>query len=173
MMDSKEISALIRLLDDTDAEVFEHIEGRLLSLGREVIPLLEDAWSHSFDALLQERLERIIHKIQFDTLAGELKAWKEADPLDKSSSKSLIAKHLFQGAVIIAKYQYPDLDQEKLWSQIEQIRKDVWIELNDNLTALEAVRVLNHIFFDIHGFSGNTTNYHAPQNSFINIVLEG
>ena len=24
----------------------------------------------------------------------------------------------------------------------------------------------------MHGFRGNTTNYHAPQNSFINIVLE-
>jgi regulator of sirC expression with transglutaminase-like and TPR domain len=35
------------------------------------------------------------------------------------------------------------------------------------------VKVLNHILFDIHGFSGNTSNYHAPQNSYINNVLEG
>ena len=37
---------------------------------------------------------------------------------------------------------------------------------------MEKVRVLNHIIFDVHGFSGNTANFHAPQNSYINNVLE-
>jgi regulator of sirC expression with transglutaminase-like and TPR domain len=44
--------------------------------------------------------------------------------------------------------------------------------LNSNLTALEKVKVINHIIFEVHGFSGNTTNFHAPQNSYINNVLE-
>ncbi len=44
--------------------------------------------------------------------------------------------------------------------------------MNPNLTALEKVRVLNHIIFEVHGFSGNTTNFHAPQNSYINNVLD-
>ena len=44
--------------------------------------------------------------------------------------------------------------------------------MNDDLTAIEKVKVLNHILFEVHQFSGNITNYHAPQNSFINNVLE-
>ena len=31
---------------------------------------------------------------------------------------------------------------------------------------------MNHIIFEIHGYSGNTANFHAPQNSYINNVLE-
>jgi regulator of sirC expression with transglutaminase-like and TPR domain len=33
--------------------------------------------------------------------------------------------------------------------------------------------VFNHIFFQVHGYRGNKRNYHAPQNSYINEVLEG
>ena len=32
--------------------------------------------------------------------------------------------------------------------------------------------VFNHIFYNIHGFSGNTTSHQDPQNSYINQVLE-
>ncbi|MEW6470151.1 MAG: transglutaminase-like domain-containing protein [Bacteroidota bacterium] len=160
-MDKKEISALISLLDDPDERVFEQIKDKLLSIGQEVIPVLETAWENSFDSLIQQRIENIIHKIQFGKILDELKLW--ANPLNQK---------LIDGAILIARYQYPDLDDKKILKQIEQIKQDVWLELNNNLTALEKVRVINHIIFDIHGFSGNTMNYHAPQNSYINTVLE-
>ncbi|MCE3259553.1 MAG: hypothetical protein K0S12_1194, partial [Bacteroidetes bacterium] len=51
-------------------------------------------------------------------------------------------------------------------------KQDVWLEIHDDLTGLEKVKIINHILFEIHQFSGNITNYHAPQNSFINVVLE-
>lgn len=159
-MNEKEIYALIKLLDDTDVEVFEHIETRLISYGRDVIPFLENAWSQSFEVLLQERIENIIHKIQFDKLCADLSDWTTE------------SGNLLKGAILIAKYQYPDLDESKLRLEIEQIKRDVWLELNDNLTAIEQVKILNDIFFSIYGFSGNTTNFHAPQNSFIHLVIE-
>jgi regulator of sirC expression with transglutaminase-like and TPR domain len=77
-----------------------------------------------------------------------------------------------EGAILIAKYQYPDLDEERIINKIEVIKRDIWLELNPNLTALEKVRVMNHIIFEIHGYSGNTANFHAPQNSYLNNVLE-
>jgi regulator of sirC expression with transglutaminase-like and TPR domain len=160
-MDLNEINALIRLLDDTDQEVYAHIEGKLVSYGKEVIPFLENAWGYSFDAILQQRIIDIIHKIQFDHLRADLAQWA------KSPDQNLLT-----GAMLMARYQYPDLDEESIRQQIDKIRKDVWLELNDNLTALERVRVLNHIFFEVYNFSGNASNYHAPQNSFINVVLE-
>ncbi len=160
-MNEKEMNALIRLLDDSDNEIFSLVRERLVSLGKPAIPFLENTWGRSFDAMLQGRIETIIHQIQFHSLQEELAAWKREGTHD-----------LLKGALLIAKYQYPDLDEEKVRLQLEQIRKDVWLELNDSLTALEIVRVMNHIIFDVHGFSGNTANYHAPQNSYINIVLE-
>jgi hypothetical protein len=160
-MDKKELNALISLLDDPDQDVFENIRNKLLSLGQEVIPVLEDAWEHSFDTVIQNRIENIIHKIQFEKIAEKLREWSKPEN-----------QNLLDGALLVARYQYPDLNEEKIRKHLDQIKQDVWLELNDNLTALEKVKVINHIFFDVHNFSGNTTNYHAPQNSYINNVLE-
>ena len=51
--------------------------------------------------------------------------------------------------------------EKKLTNHIKQIVQDVWLELNDNLTALEKVKVLNRIIFDVHGFYGNTKNINS------------
>ena len=152
---------MISLLDDSDQEVYRHIEDRLISMGREVIPMLEDAWSNAFDAVLQQRIENIVHKIQFETLLEDMKLWIHAGDHD-----------LLAGAILVARYQYPDLDEEKIYTTITQIRKEIWLELNESLTSLESVNIINHVLFNRYGFSGNTANYHAPQNSYINCVLE-
>lgn len=160
-MNKTELKALISLLDDPDEEIYGMVQSKFLSIGADVIPDLEDAWENSFDTVIQSRIENIIHKIQFDDIVSQLKNWLQSPKQD-----------LLEGTMIIAKYQYPDVDENKVKKQIQQIKQDVWIELNDNLTALEKIKVLNHIIFDVHNFSGNTTNYHAPQNSYINNVLE-
>jgi regulator of sirC expression with transglutaminase-like and TPR domain len=160
-MNKNEISALISLLDDPDENVFQQVSMKFLSLGPQVIPDLEDAWEHSFDTLIQNRIENIIHQIQFDLIRDALKDWSRPDN-----------QNLLEGALLIARYQYPDIDAQKVRKQIEQIRQDVWLELNEGLTGPEKVKIINHILFDVHNFSGNTTNYHAPQNSYINNVLE-
>ncbi len=160
-MNKNELNALISLLDDPDESVYIEISNKLLSMGPMVIPELEAAWEHCFDTLIQNRIENIIHKIQFELIAKELKKWAQPDN-----------QNLLDGTLLIARYQYPDIDFAKVKKQIEQIKQDVWLELNDELTALEKVKIINHILFDVHNFSGNTTNYHAPQNSYINNVLE-
>jgi regulator of sirC expression with transglutaminase-like and TPR domain len=160
-VNKKELEALIKLLDDTDQEVFRHIEDRLVSYGKTVISSLEEVWGNTFDVFLQQRIENIIHKIQFDEIKEDIRIWAVTP-----------GHSLLDAAILVARYQYPDLDEGKIRAQIDQIKKDAWLELNDNLTALEQIKVLNHIFFDVHGFGGNTTNFHAPQNSYINNVLE-
>jgi regulator of sirC expression with transglutaminase-like and TPR domain len=160
-MEKQELNALISLLDDPDEKVYEQISIKILSLGEEIIPVLEDAWEHSFDTLIQNRIENIIHQIQFDIIKDALKDWAQPDQ-----------QNLLEGALLIARYQYPDIDVQKIKKQIDQIKQDVWLELNEHLTALEKVKIINHILFDVHNFLGNTTNYHAPQNSYINNVLE-
>ena len=161
MMKDPEVKALISLLDDSDQEVFTHIEEKLISLGTHVIPMLEDAWSNAFDPILQHRIANIVHKIQFDMLLEDLKIWVHTNTDD-----------LLEGALLVARYQYPELDRDKILQFIATIKKDIWLELNESLTALEQVNVMNHIFFTKHGFTGNTTNYHDPQNSYINCVIE-
>jgi regulator of sirC expression with transglutaminase-like and TPR domain len=160
-MDKQELNALISLLDDPDKDVFVQVRQKLLSIGSQVIPALENVWEQSFDTNIQTKVEDIIHNIQFNSTTEALKEWA-----------STPEQNLLTGALLIAKYQYPDLNVDKIKRHIQQIRQDIWLELNDKLTALEQVKIINHILFEVHNFSGNTQNYHAPQNSYINNVLE-
>jgi regulator of sirC expression with transglutaminase-like and TPR domain len=160
-LNKKEVNALINLLDDPDEKIFSSIKGKILDLGEKAIPVLEDAWESSVSILLQTRIENIIHRIQFDKSLDAITEWKQKDSPD-----------LLEGAILIARYHYPELDEAKITESIRQLHRDVWLEMNDQLTALEKVRVINHIFFDVHHFVGNTENYTAPENSYINKVLE-
>ncbi|MEY3678765.1 MAG: hypothetical protein RI924_906 [Bacteroidota bacterium] len=160
-MNTNEISALIKLLDDPDAEVARHVEEKLLGYGQDVIEYLENAWEQSFDAILQERIENLVHKIQFANVKTELQLWHLSGGFD-----------LLQGILIINRYQYPDLDEQKIINRIENIKRDVWLQMIYDMSALEKVKLMNHVFYNLHGFSGNTSNHHDPQNSYLSQVLE-
>jgi len=158
---NNELSALISMLDEPSSAIFDQIKNKILFYGIDAVPRLEDAWDNSFDNDIQSRIEEIIHTIQLDNLKSELKNWIQNDHFD-----------LFKGFYLASKYQYPDLNKKELIGKIEKVEKDIWLELNDNLTALEKIKVINHILFDIHRYSGNKTNIDAPQNLFINNLLE-
>ncbi|MBI9052581.1 MAG: transglutaminase family protein [Bacteroidales bacterium] len=158
---NSEIKALLQLLDDPNNEIFMQVSQRILIEGEDIIPELERAWETSLNEVLQERIENLIQEIQFTSTQKQLFDWKENN-----------STNLLQGAFLIAKYQYPDLKFDTIASTFDKIKQDAWLEISENLTALEKVRVLNHIFFEIHGFSGNSTNFFAPQNSFLNHVFE-
>jgi regulator of sirC expression with transglutaminase-like and TPR domain len=160
-MDPKELQSLISLLDDPDMEIFQLVEAKLISLGPEVIEPLEQIWQDSFNPLQQTRIELLIHKIQFDDLRKELELWKVSGSFD-----------LLHGLILVNKYQYPALDEQKIINQIESIKRDAWLDMMYHMSAVEKVRLLNNIIYNTHGFSGNTSHYHDPQNSFIGQVLE-
>jgi len=167
-MKKSEINALVNLLDDPDDHIYDHIREKLFTLGEDAIPLLESAWEASFPfahhsniILFQSRVEDLIHDIQFNSICNQLTNWAKYDQ-----------DNLLDGALLVAKYQYPDLDRLKVIDQISRIRNYAWLELDDDLTPFEKIQLVNKVLFDIHGFSGNTKNFHAPQNSFINNVLE-
>ena len=156
-----ELKALISLLDEPDAEVYEQIRGKIHVYGIDAIPVLESAWEDSFDPILQERIEEIIHMIQLDDLYAEVSSWAQLGSDD-----------LMRGFMLAARSQYSDLDSEKIFKQIGQLVQDVWLELNDNLTALEKIKVVNHIMFDVHKFRGNKSNMKSPDNLYMNTLLE-
>lgn len=156
------IQALVRLIDDPDELVYQQVRDELLKFGSEVLPVLEQSWEQDYYGLLfQDRIENLIHDIQFESVKAQLKMWLHAPDKD-----------LLSGAIIIAKYQYPGLDAALLHERIQAIRRDIWLELNDHQTAFEQVKIFNRIFFGMHRFRGESQNYHTPANSYINTVLE-
>ena len=160
-MNEKEIASLIKLLDDPDPQIFDHIENKLLSYGNEVISYLENAWEKSFDALLQERIENLVHKIQYQNVREDLALWYQSGGFD-----------LLRGILIVNRYQYPDLNEQKIINQLEAIKRDIWLQMMHEASPVEKVKLINHIFYNVYGFSGNTINHQDPKNSFLSEVLE-
>jgi regulator of sirC expression with transglutaminase-like and TPR domain len=161
MINPTEVNSLIRLLDDPDTEIFSHVHEKLASYGTEVIQYLESAFEQAFDPIQQERIANLVHEIQFGTVKNDLQLWYQSGAFD-----------LLQGILIINRYQYPDLDEQKVINQIEVIKRDIWIQMMNEASPVEQVKLMNHVFYSIHGFSGNTANHRDPQNSYISQVLE-
>jgi regulator of sirC expression with transglutaminase-like and TPR domain len=156
------IQALVQLIDDPDESVFEHVRDQLVKIGSEAIPYLENSWETEYYGLLfQNRIETIIHNIQFDEVKSKLEGWVQSTEKD-----------LLKGAIIIAKYQYPGLDESKIHESLQMIRRDIWLELNDHQTAYEQVKIFNKVFFGLHHFQGDNKNFHSSVNSYINTVLD-
>jgi len=79
---------------------------------------------------------------------------------------------LIYGAFLIAKSQYPDLQFAVIDNQIELLRSQIWLEMNDKLTAMEKVRVINHFLFTVHKFNRSVRGVQSPQLFLVNHVLD-
>ena len=156
------IKALVKLIDDPDEDIFHHVRDELIKCGSKAIPYLEKSWEDDYYGLVfQNRIENIIHDIQFEEVKNALKNWNDCPEKD-----------LLEGAIIVARYQYPGIIDSEIRDYIQTLRRDIWLELNDHLTAYEQVKVFNKIFFKEHKFYGDSKNYHSPVNSYINTVIE-
>ncbi|MGB1988393.1 MAG: transglutaminase family protein [Flavobacteriales bacterium] len=160
-MNDKELNALISLLEDPDKEVFDSVKSRLIELGIEVLPELENAWESNFDSLVQDRAEKIIHEIHFRDIVKSLKKW-----IQKKE------KNLLEAWFIISKYQYPDIDEQFYRTKIYNLVSQINVEVEKNYSELEKISAFNKVFFTQNGFRGNTRNFQSPDNSFINTVID-
>ena len=162
LTEQREIHALVSLIEDPDVEIHNQIKQKIMAYGKDAVFHLEKAWMNpSTDKPTQNRIEQIVHEIQYDYLVGEYENWV----VDGSED-------LLRGLVLIAQYSYPDISIDNIRKYLDKIKQDIWLELNPNLTAFEKIEVFNKVFFDIYGFKGNRKNYHSPNNSYINNVLE-
>ncbi|MBB78015.1 MAG: hypothetical protein CL844_03315 [Crocinitomicaceae bacterium] len=162
MENKSDIKALVQLCDDPDENIYNQIKHELISYGKDAIPFLEESWIHNdYDLLFQSRIEKLIPEIQYNSIKNDLKTW-----INKPN------KSLLEGALLIASYQYPNINKEKIRSEIKYIRDSIWLELNDRQTAFEKVTIFNKIFYGQHKFIGDKKNYNSPMNSYLNTVIE-
>jgi DNA helicase TIP49 (TBP-interacting protein) len=129
LLNEKELKALVSLLEDEDAEVIRHVEDKILSIGNEVIPFLEEQWESSFNPGQQRKIEELIHLLQFDQLKDRLKAWVNEGAAD-----------LLEGAWIVATFQYPDIELSFLRKEIEQLYYTVWLDFKNAMHPLDQIK---------------------------------
>jgi hypothetical protein len=160
-MNEDKLDSLITLLDDPDAAVFNIVLEELLKEDISIVDQLEHIWETSLDGLVQQRIEMIIQKIQLNDTTSKIKNWANQEAID-----------LFEGFFLISRHHYPELKLKPIQVQLDKIRKDVWLEYRNSLTALEKITILNHIFFDHYKFEIDQFNPYSPQNCFINRILD-
>jgi len=152
---------MVSLLDDPDPEIHLRVQQDLDALGVHAVAQLEELWIQTEEVKERRSLEKVIHRLQWNDIQCLLTAWLEGDRSD-----------LLSALCIIARYQYPNLDEQAVRQTLQAIRIEVWMGLNEQMTALEQVRHLNFVLFRVHKFRGNTDEYLNPNNNFINKVLE-
>jgi len=160
-MKNSELKALITLLDDPNFTVYESVEKRLKEIGPAIVPELKDAWEHSEDELFLERTSAIISNVLFEDIFNKFKKWIKED-----------SDNLQYAVFLIAKYNFPDIDYQSFSEQIDNLKNDANLQINDNLSPLEKIWVLNHIFYTNYKFRRSTNDFYSPKNSYINRVLE-
>lgn len=161
MPENKEISALLQLIDDPDQEVFNTVADKILDYGPRIIPNLESLWEETPDEDIQERIEMLIHGVHYRDLQTELIQWsKESDP------------DILRGALLVARYRYPGLSTENILYEIDKIKRNIWLELNNYLTPLEQINIMNSMIYSYFGIKGAEISYGRPNQFYINHVVE-
>ncbi|HVV06422.1 MAG TPA: transglutaminase family protein [Puia sp.] len=161
MQETKEIKALFHLIDDPDQEVFDSVTNRIVSYGRGIIPNLENLWENTISGEVQERIELLIHKLHYHDLTEDFIRWKNNSYQD-----------LLTSALLVAKFQYPDLITTPILQEVEKLRRNIWLELNSYLTPLEQVNVLTSILYSYYGLKGTEVAYQQPDEFLINKLIE-
>jgi len=161
METTKEIKALLHLIDDPDQEVFDAVSQKIVDYGKPIIPNLEHLWETTPNEEIQNRIEIIIHKLHYRDLYSDFHQWNVTGYHD-----------LMAGALLVSRFAYPEMSNTIAYQEIEKIRRNIWLELNNYLTPLEQINIVSSILYSYFGFKGHEINYKEPNDFLIHKVLE-
>jgi regulator of sirC expression with transglutaminase-like and TPR domain len=161
METTKEIKALLHLIDDPDQEVFDAVTQKIVDYGKPIIPNLEHLWETTPDEITQTRIELIIHKLHYRDLTDDFHTWKVSGHHD-----------LMAGALLVSRFNFPELSTTPVYQELEKIRRNIWLELNNYLTPLEQINIVSSILYSYFGLKGSEVNYKEPNDFLIHKVLE-
>lgn len=162
METNNEISALFTLIDDPDEEVFGAVSEKIIvDYGKNIIPNLEHLWENTPSEEIQTRIELLIHRLHYTDLTEDFRQWSISGHHD-----------LMLGAMLVSKFQYPEISTTPVMQEIEKVRRNIWLELNNYLTPLEQINIVTSILYSYYGLKGGETNYKEPTEFLLNKSLE-
>ncbi|MFT5601008.1 MAG: regulator of sirC expression with transglutaminase-like and TPR domain [Flavobacteriales bacterium] len=155
------LHSLINLVDDEDWDIFNQIRGKIIDFGIDAIPYLEEAWEiKGYGDEFQNRIEDIIHELQFTDVSTGIVNWV------KNGSKDLLT-----GLLLVSKYQYPEIDVKKIRRQVKVYCNEFSKILDNRLSSHQKIAQLNNYVFEKLRFRGDNSNYYSPDNSIFSSVI--
>jgi regulator of sirC expression with transglutaminase-like and TPR domain len=155
-------TALITLLGDEDAAIFQTVRAKLLSFGPQVADWLRP-FTISDDALLRRRAVEII------TFFGRKSADERFTAFCGSRGEDL---PLEEGAWRLAQTQYPQINVTAYEALLDAFAATLKGRIDPSGDTDDVIGTINQYLFDELGFAPNEANYYDPENSFLNRVLD-
>lgn len=164
MSDQSEIASLVYLLDDPDPYVQSEVRNRLFELGEQAVPLLDQHKSEVNDEQDRALINEIIQWITYRSV--------EEDFTDVLAGGLNNLEELEKAVLILARFDNPTLRVKEYHQKLDRFADMVAADTRYALSETQKMhKVLDLIFTDLE-FSGSTTDYYNPKNSFLNKVID-
>ena len=157
-----ELRALISLLDEDNPSTLKQVVGDLKRALRAQPDQIE-AVIPSLDLASTRRVMSIVEDVRWDGLEDRFHRFAGKDKPDVS---------LEEGVYWLATFAYPKLKPSDVAAPLDEMAADLSRIISGRERPLEVVHLLNDYLFVLKGFKGNSSNYHDPDNSYFNRVLE-
>lgn len=154
--------ALISLLADEDAAIYQTVRDKILSYGAVSRDWLRPH-TLSSDPLLRRRAQEILQHVGRQKADDRFLGFclRHGEELD-----------LEQGIWLLAQTQYPDIHTEAYSALLDSWAGALRERLDFRAEAEEVVAVFNQYLFRELGFTGNEQKYYHPENSYLNRVID-
>ncbi|MGB1671155.1 MAG: hypothetical protein ACPHCT_06755, partial [Flavobacteriales bacterium] len=156
-MSVTELHALISLLEDPDEGIFSTVKQELEKIGEAAVPSLRRALEEEgHGTVFVARAKALLDQLATQEVRSLFADWIES--ADHGVAEALL---------LINQYVDPAAGNAELKETLHRIRQDIWLELNDDMTALEQVRILNHILYDVENFTNAKSGQPDPNQALL------
>jgi Transglutaminase-like superfamily len=161
MQNENELKALLSLLDDPDEEIYNSVAKKIIGYGPVVVNKLEKIWDTSDNERVVHRAECLIKRVHYQAIQSEFMEWNKKEHPE-----------LLVGAFLIAKFDHPELNIDHLRNEFEKLRRDIWLELNNHMSPVEQINILNTMLYGYHRLQGRELSEREPAHFFLNRVFD-
>ncbi len=154
--------ALISLLADDDATVYQTVREKLLSYGPPVTEWLRPSLV-SNDPVLRRRAREIVDHFGKQNADTEFLAFclSQGEDFD-----------IEEGVLRLAKTHFPRINTSAYTALLDSFAGELRERINSGDDPDQILATINDYLFRELGFVGNEENYYDPENSYINCVLD-
>jgi len=161
-LEEKHRKALVSLLADEDAKVYQTVRATILAYGPSSSDWLREH-TLSNDPVLRRRANEIVDHLARQDADTQFLAFclSQGEDFD-----------LEQGVLLLCRTQYPHISLEAYSALIDDYAGELRQRLDLNGPIDQVIRVINDYLFRELKFTGDEQNFYDPENSYFTCVLD-
>ncbi|MGD0410491.1 MAG: transglutaminase-like domain-containing protein [Verrucomicrobiota bacterium] len=161
-LDEKQRKALVSLLADEDPKVYRTVRQKILSCGPIAAQWVREHCL-SNDPVLRRHAQEINQYFSRQDADTQLLAFclNQGEDFD-----------LEQGALLLARTQYPEINIEAYSAWLDRMAEELRERVNMSGDPVQVLGAMASYLFTEQRFAGDETNFHDPDNNYLNRVLD-